>query len=282
MGSGFFQRSNPTHGDGYIAEFDSVGNLKWGTYFGGSASLAGQAITTDIYNNLYVTGWDNATDMPLPTNPAGVYNQTSFVSGQTTYDGFIAAFSSPNTNPDYVWGSYFGNNLATGICVTHYNGNWLYIGGEYGSGYTPLVFPQGSWQEDTFYFNPIGPEGTSFISQFDIDLIIGPAGIPAIGNRAGNMLVYPNPAQQMATLQIDLPESEDVQVSVINLLGEIVFTASYKGEQGIFQQQVPLSFLPLKILRSLFLYLGRQAELLSFLALSPQRETLMFQSGFGK
>ena len=249
LGSGFFQRSNGNlyNGNGYIAEFGPGGLREWGTYFGGSNSLAGQALAMDKYNNLYVTGWDNASNMPLPgSNPVGVYNQRTFVSGQTSYDGFVAAFSSPETNPDYVWGTYFGNNEAVGMCITKSNGhNWLYIVGNIGNGNTPLVFPPGSWQEDTFYFNNSNSIlGTSFISQFDINPIIGPAGIAAINNPVGNMLVYPNPASQMTTLQLNLPESEDVQVSVINLLGKTLFTTTYKGEQGIFQQQIPLTSLP--------------------------------------
>src|SRR6185312_563267 len=204
------------------------------------------AIKVDAFYNLYLTGYDYGTGMPLPAfNPFGVYSQLSYVGGQTSYNSFIADFATTPVDPDYTWGTYFGNDEGTGLTLTHVGSNyWLYMVGNLGNGNTPLVDPAGSYFQSPYYFT-VTPtdEGTSFISLFNIDPIVGSAGVSAINKPASEMLVYPNPTTQNITMQLTLPETGRVNISLFNLLGEVVFTENVEGQQGIFQKQIPLSSL---------------------------------------
>lgn len=56
--------------------------------------------------------------------------------------------------------------------------------------------------------------------------------------------VYPNPATQNITMLLNLPETEQVEISVINLLGEVVYSENVQGQRGLFQKQISLSTLP--------------------------------------
>jgi len=241
---GFYEGDNDG-GDAFIAEFNSGGSQLWGTYFGGTEPTYPEAISIDAYYDLYITGY-NVGSMSLPGSyPPGVYSQRSYITGNNLGDGFIAGFLNANSDPGYVWGTYFGSDRCSGMCLTQSNGsNWLYVVGNLGGGYTPLVFPAGSYQQIPFYFDASGEEGTSFISQFNLSPMIGAASVNELKAESGELKAYPNPATNNITMQMKLPETEDVEVSLINLLGEVIFTESFKNEQGLFQKQISVSSLP--------------------------------------
>jgi hypothetical protein len=68
--------------------------------------------------------------------------------------------------------------------------------------------------------------------------------VNALSVPPAEMLVYPNPTTQDVTMQLNLPETEQVKISLFNLLGEVIFTENVEGQQGIFQKQIPLISLP--------------------------------------
>lgn len=253
LGTGYFQRYNldsPGYGNGFIAEFSSGGSPKWGTYFGGNGLLVASAISIDAFNNLYVTG-RMLTSVPLPiSNVAGTFSQLSYTNGygSTVGDAFLAAFSSASSNPDYVWGTYFGGDQAYGMCLTHVDNNyWLYLVGNLGGGYTPLVYPAGAYFQNTYFFQldtVNGSGGTSFISQFQINPIIGSAGINNLPTSPDEIAVYPNPTMQNVMVQLNSSQDQNVEFMLYNLMGERVYDKTVTEQTGTIEQEINMSLLP--------------------------------------
>ncbi|MCX7735873.1 MAG: SBBP repeat-containing protein [Candidatus Kapabacteria bacterium] len=86
--------------DCYLAKFNNIGKLLWCTYFGGSGEDVSSNIVTDDFNNIYLRGITNSTDLPVSSN--------SFQSkiGRKS-DVFVAKFLPDN---DLDWCTYFGGN----------------------------------------------------------------------------------------------------------------------------------------------------------------------------
>jgi hypothetical protein len=105
--------------DAFLAKFDSTGILRWATYFGGSSSEIGNAVSCDDHNGVYFAG--SATSFTgLATT--GAYQAT--LGGGN--DGFLAKFDSSGA---LNWSTYFGgsaNDVARD--VTFGSGN-VYLAG---------------------------------------------------------------------------------------------------------------------------------------------------------
>ncbi len=85
--------------DGYIAKFNSLGNvLLWGTYYGGSSNDHGNVIRIKGNGNVYVAGTTTSSNN-IAT--ASAYQ----ASAGSNDDAFIVAF---NTSGARLWGTYFG------------------------------------------------------------------------------------------------------------------------------------------------------------------------------
>ena len=222
----------------FIAEFEAGdGTLLWGTYYGGNTATQGQAITIDQHFNLFVTGQTLGL-IPLPgSNPAGMYNQTSFAgTGTINTNCFIAGFNQYN----YVWGTYFGGNggdIANGI--SQFGASKLYIiGSSGGAGYpTQNSGVANCWYEPTL----TDPNGTDIISELDLTTIEGINNIPP--PTGGEINVFPNPASQNITVQFELKETQNVDLILYNSLGQTVYNETLKGTQGRVSHQIDISLL---------------------------------------
>lgn len=100
-----FLTPNAIGGDVYIAKFNSIGQLQWGTYFGGAGDDECYAIAVNTTGDIYIGGI---------TNTGGTRGlASSFVTPgafQTTYggaalDGFLAKFTSGGFPQ---WVTYYG------------------------------------------------------------------------------------------------------------------------------------------------------------------------------
>ena len=93
--------------------------LSWGTYYG-SANAFGQGITTDVHNDVYVTGY-TASTTGIATS--GAY-QTTLAGGD---DVFVAKFSFAGS---LYWGTYYGGSgFDEGNGITADDSNYIYITG---------------------------------------------------------------------------------------------------------------------------------------------------------
>ncbi len=96
--SGAFQEQVAGDYDAFISKFDSSGNLIWSTYMGGKLYDIGFGITSDLNNDIYITG-ETASKNGISTS--GTHMQ--IIGGSN--DAFIAKFDKDGHRK---WGTYFG------------------------------------------------------------------------------------------------------------------------------------------------------------------------------
>jgi len=105
LGSAYFKGALSGPSDIYLTKFDNLGNLIWGTYYGGTKHENHRAFDNICINNcddVYISGETESTDFPIQT--CGYIDNTY---GGSIGDMFIAKFSSSgNVN----WSSYIGGN----------------------------------------------------------------------------------------------------------------------------------------------------------------------------
>ena len=84
----------------FIAKFNSLGNLKWATYYGGKDATYSKSIALDVNGNIFISGitWDSTG---IATNGAYKTSATAYTSA------FLAKF---NTSGYLSWGTYFGGD----------------------------------------------------------------------------------------------------------------------------------------------------------------------------
>jgi len=92
----------------FLAKFNTNGNIKWATYYGGEAIDYSKGIATDKSGNVYITGSATSTS-GIATS--GAY-QTSLTSLYGTYpNAFLAKFDS---SCNRKWATYYGNRDEVG------------------------------------------------------------------------------------------------------------------------------------------------------------------------
>ncbi len=94
-------------GDGFLAKFDSSGQVIWGTYYGGSKSDQVADLTIDANNNLYLLGKTGSVNAiasagAFKANYGAVPSDASLI--------FIARFDTAGVRQ---WGTYYGEYAAS-------------------------------------------------------------------------------------------------------------------------------------------------------------------------
>lgn len=101
-GNTYFQGSNTGSEDLFISKFDSIGNLLWSSYFGGSLAELTPALIVDQNNDIWVSGVTYSND--LPTLNSGGFFQAS---NNGFSDCFLAKFNNLGEN---ISSTYIGGN----------------------------------------------------------------------------------------------------------------------------------------------------------------------------
>jgi len=105
--------------DGFLAKFNTNGNLTWATYYGGSSSDYPTSLTTDSLENVYITGYTISTN--------GISTSTSYQTNNAgNDDAFVSKFDN---NGQLIWGTYFGGTSQDRGYVISNNNNNIYIAG---------------------------------------------------------------------------------------------------------------------------------------------------------
>jgi hypothetical protein len=114
-------------GDAFLVKFNSSGVKQWGTYFGGSYTLAsgmekGLSCATDALGNVYMVGQTPSTSGIATTGA----HQTIYGGGSC--DAFLVKFNSSGV---MQWGTYYGGaGVDIGYsCATDATGN-VYLAGD--------------------------------------------------------------------------------------------------------------------------------------------------------
>jgi len=126
-------------GDVFVAKFDSMGALKWATYYGGYSDEMGNGITTDPSDDyIAVTGCTLSSDFPVTATAfQSVYGGPVPTGGNETGDAFVLKFDPTGIRQ---WGTFYGasgDESGNGICVDK-AGNIVIAGF---SGYAPPLSP---------------------------------------------------------------------------------------------------------------------------------------------
>ncbi len=197
----------PTGGyDVFIEKLDSDGNFIWARSIGGSGTDFGKSILVDPEGDLFCTGeYSNTVDFD-PTDD--VDNRISTGVG----DVFIEKFDSDG---NFIWVQSFGsegNDIGEGVTVDGL-GN---------------IFLTGTFT-DTISFAPfVDVDDLETIGSEDIFIIkLAPyssIGIENYGNQLVNSpLIYPNPAQNSVTLELESLTNVSIKLYAIN--GDIVHSS---------------------------------------------------------
>lgn len=96
---GASQQIKASNMDGFLAKFNTAGNLVWSTYYGGSSNETPQTISADELGNIYIAGNTLSTSGMATT---GAHQE---IFGGGTNDGFVAKFDPSGQR---LWGTYFG------------------------------------------------------------------------------------------------------------------------------------------------------------------------------
>ncbi len=196
---------NTFDGDGWVARINNDGTLGMATLYGGSnqgpEGFFGPVV--DAAGNVYCTGRFQSTDVPI--TPDAFQTQYGGVK-----DAVIAIFSPDGSQ--LLYGSYCGGSekdFGRHIAI-HPNGSAIYIIGETFSNDFPLVNA------------PQTTPGGAFLAKLDLttDSVSGegdqlPAGFELYQN-------YPNPFNASTIIKYYLPESSQVNLTIVDLLGQEV------------------------------------------------------------
>jgi hypothetical protein len=97
--------------DAFLAKFDSLGQLQWATYYGGTLSAGffittqGYSISCDIFGHVYLTG---ITSVETGISTPGSYQPNR--GANSFFQGYLAQFNSDGIRN---WGTYYGASLST-------------------------------------------------------------------------------------------------------------------------------------------------------------------------
>jgi hypothetical protein len=149
------------------------------------------------------------------------------------HNAFIAGFDRWG----YFWGTYLGDvHTDIGADITTDGANNLYVVGYTSSVNFPLV-----QNPSNCYFQGYQGGADAFISMFNVSSITGINSVDKPTN--GEIAVYPNPTSQDITVGLELEESEKVEFTLYNLLGEAVYSEEVKEGAGTVNKQISLSLL---------------------------------------
>ena len=119
--TGFLSTPISGSNDAFIIKYNANGTQLWGRFIGASSTDEGYAVTTDIHDNVFVTG---STLTGTNMNETGFLN-TRIPTSSNSHDGFIIKYSSNGTQ---IWGRYIGasqSDESKSIATDKYGGVYV-------------------------------------------------------------------------------------------------------------------------------------------------------------
>jgi len=216
----------------FVAKFDSSGNIKWATYYGGNGEDEASNVITDNNGNIYISGFTTSSSgIATP----GAY-QPSFAGG--AWDAFVAKFSGEGS---LLWGTYFGGpgaDYSMGLAVDK-NGNIIFSGATAsstgisttGAYQTALA---GGWDAFLTVFNSggslqwstyLGGAGTDFIQGLVVDTFTNIYVTGSTNSSAG--------IATASAYQVDFAGgSDDAFLSKFSSGGSLLWSTYFGGTSG--------------------------------------------------
>ncbi len=160
----YYQPAMAGDTDLFVLKFANTGTRLWATYYGGTGSDYGHSIVTDIYDQIYIGGWTESTN--LPVQDMGNYFQGTNAG---SYDGLLLKFDNSGNR---LMSTYFGGTgkefldkwdvLAPDFC-----GNIYFAISSYSAGMP--IFDAGC---SSYYDAVYGGLGDIFITRFTNENLI--------------------------------------------------------------------------------------------------------------
>jgi hypothetical protein len=156
------QSGGSNHTDGFIAKFNSIGRLSWGTYYGGNDSDGIIEVEVDNYSNIYVAG--------VTASSNNIASSTAFqpTYGGGTVDGFFAIFAPNGVRQS---GSYYGGSQSDAVTAIALANDLFVIAGESEStnGIATSGTPMGGDNAFLVKFSNPGVRPTNIIRYISLD-----------------------------------------------------------------------------------------------------------------
>lgn len=121
--NGGYYQSSAIGTDACVMKFDSVGQTKWATLYGGAGDDFATSLATDT-TYMVLTGFTTSSNFPITTAPGPYYHQS--ISGGAT-DGFIVRFdkNTVRRSASYYGGS--GNDYINDVTIGN-NYDYIFTG----------------------------------------------------------------------------------------------------------------------------------------------------------
>ncbi len=118
--SGAYQETKWNNRDAFLAKFDPSGKRIWATYIGGNGNDIANALTVDIYSNIFITG--------RTSSPANITTEDTHQPVYNSFDAFLMKFDSSGQK---LWSTYYGGTGADiGYVVATDKAGNIYFGGQ--------------------------------------------------------------------------------------------------------------------------------------------------------
>ncbi len=203
------------------------------------------SIDTASYYNGCTFAWYHDTVFLTAQSDTGFYTTlpgkykviiTNAATGCSNVSAFktIHEGQSPNSSADIVFTGTqeYINPLPSGFAANwYYNGNLV-------TGHDGAVLPflgNGFYQAETYNINY---PGCRFMLAGDS---ITGVGINDIQNTVYNINILPNPNNGNFTLKFSSPVTQQLNIAIRNVIGEVVYTKAMEGFVGDFNEEINLS-----------------------------------------
>ncbi len=111
--AGGIQDVHTVSGDAFIAKFNSIGNLIWASYLGGSSNDGGIGVHVDSVDNIYVVGVTNSLDFPVTGSNASHGGSDKFVTKFASNGTLIFSMCIGTSEEENLEGSIMFSDLLT-------------------------------------------------------------------------------------------------------------------------------------------------------------------------
>jgi len=227
---GVVTTTGPGNENGYIARFNGNNDLTWCSSFGGDGTdneITDILVTDDgvfICGNSDLSGIATATPCTVPSSGEFPYCNLSgdnYTETNATIDRmFLAKFDFMD---NLSWSTAFGDNVGNNLRGMDANSSDLYISGVTGPNNTLWEYDTGSPLDYYRITNSTNDDAT--IARFDLNFTVG---VEDYAQNELNIIVYPNPTNDLATIGWGLANIETVKI--YNSIGQLLMTNTVKGE----------------------------------------------------
>ena len=162
-----------------------------------------------------------------------------------TYPGMVTAYAMPftdNTDCNYTSGWCFSNGLDL---YTPYDSGAAQVAHYGGFGMPTVVLLGGDDHRVMFSTQSFSTSDTLIMRDSILALFGGPTGIAELNNTVSTFTVYPNPANELVSIQVELKTNSELLIDITDITGrQIALISNEKQSKGTFTKQFNTASIP--------------------------------------